>query len=166
MTRAEAWLRERQMAQAGEVLVITGRGNSSEGGVSVVRTEVERLLFRLRKSNVVSEVREHTPGSFVVRLAPISALFEAPRRRNSGPRARLADPSSLLGLERETRVLLRVLAVRTLDSLGVQADSERMIADEMLRLYSSLSGTIPTGSGAEEALCEAIERSLEELDEQ
>ena len=167
LARAEAWLRERQMAKAGEVLVITGRGNSSEGGVSVVRAEVERLLARLRRSNVVSEVREHTPGSFVVRLAPISALFEAPRRRNSGPRAAtLTDPSALMGLEPETRVLLRVLAVRSLELLGVRIDATTdAIAGEMLRLYSSLSATIPPGPKAEEALCEAIERALEELEE-
>ena len=164
VARAEAWLREKQMAKAGEVLVVTGRGNNSPGGVSVVREEVARLLTRLRKANVVRDIQEHTPGSFVVRLAPIHALFEAPRRRHSGPRARLADPSALLGLERETRVLLRVLAVRTLESLGVRTDAEQTIAEEMLRLYSSLSATIPPGPKLEEALCEAIEKALEELD--
>ena len=35
--RLEAWLRQRQVDRAKEVLVITGRGIHSEGGVSVVR---------------------------------------------------------------------------------------------------------------------------------
>ena len=36
--RAESWLRERQVARAGEVLIITGRGAQSWDGVSVVRS--------------------------------------------------------------------------------------------------------------------------------
>src|SRR5690606_4516849 len=45
--RAESWLREQQVAGAREVLVITGRGNSSPGGVSPVREAVLRLCTRL-----------------------------------------------------------------------------------------------------------------------
>jgi len=39
--RAEAWLRERQVSRANEVLLITGRGNQSPGGVSC-RTRGDR----------------------------------------------------------------------------------------------------------------------------
>ncbi|MGI8617895.1 MAG: hypothetical protein ACR2L6_02255, partial [Gemmatimonadaceae bacterium] len=79
--RAEAWLRERQMAQAGDVLVITGRGKSSDGGVAVLKPAVEWLLFSLRRRGVVAEWREHNEGSFAVSLAPVSALFDAPKRK-------------------------------------------------------------------------------------
>src|SRR5690348_18303996 len=51
--RAEAWLRERQVARAGEVLVITGRGNQSFDNVSVVREAIVKLLASLRRRGVV-----------------------------------------------------------------------------------------------------------------
>src|SRR4051812_33539577 len=35
--RVDSWLRQHQVQRSDEVLVITGRGNNSEGGVSVVR---------------------------------------------------------------------------------------------------------------------------------
>ena len=35
--RTEAWLRQQQVDSAGEVLIVTGRGNQSEGGVPVLR---------------------------------------------------------------------------------------------------------------------------------
>src|SRR3954470_3937859 len=61
--RAEAWLRERQISQVTEVLVITGRGNQSPGGISAVRSGILALLPMLRRRGVVSEWREHSPGS-------------------------------------------------------------------------------------------------------
>src|ERR1700680_395522 len=88
--RAEAWLRERQVARSSEVLVITGRGNQSPGGISPVRAAVVALLPALRRRGVVSEWREHTPGSFVVKLGSISALLDAPRRKCD--RALVATP--------------------------------------------------------------------------
>ena len=42
--RAEAWLRQKQVESVKEVLVITGRGNNSEGGVSPVAAEMERQI--------------------------------------------------------------------------------------------------------------------------
>lgn len=41
--RAEAWLRERQVSGTSEVLLITGRGNQSPGGVSAVRGRSSRF---------------------------------------------------------------------------------------------------------------------------
>ena len=41
VARAESWLRQRQVDRADEVLIITGRGNQSEGGISVVREALE-----------------------------------------------------------------------------------------------------------------------------
>src|SRR5688572_10591297 len=80
-TRAESWLRQRQVERAGDVLIITGRGVGSPDGVSPVREAVRKLLGSLKRRGVVSEHREHTPGSFVVKLAPTSALWNAPRRK-------------------------------------------------------------------------------------
>ena len=79
--RAESWIRERQASRAGELLIITGRGNQSDGGIAVVREAVVRLFASLRRRGVISAVKEHTPGSFVVTPAPLSALREAGRRR-------------------------------------------------------------------------------------
>ena len=47
VSRTEAWLRQQQIERAGEALIITGRGNQSHDGISVVREAVIRLLFVL-----------------------------------------------------------------------------------------------------------------------
>ena len=72
--RCEAWLRERQVAKSDELLVITGRGINSWDGESVVREAIVRLLGLLRRRGVVDAWHEHTPGSFVVTVAPIHSL--------------------------------------------------------------------------------------------
>src|ERR671921_2398468 len=63
--RVEAWLRQHQVQRSGELLVITGRGNNSESGVSVVREATLRVFHELRRKGVVEGFAEHTPGSFV-----------------------------------------------------------------------------------------------------
>jgi hypothetical protein len=141
--RAEPWLRERQMAKAGEVLVITGRGLGSPGGVSVVRAAVSRLFSALKRKGVVATVEEHTPGSFVVRLAPVRALFEPMRRsRRREPRLVPAGPKELQLLSAATRATLRGLAVRSLQALGAPA-TDRFVRDEMVRQLATLSSAIP-----------------------
>jgi hypothetical protein len=87
--RTEAWLRQRQVDRAEEVLIITGRGNQSEGGVSLVRDAVVRLLHVLKRRGVITGHQEHTPGSFVVTPAPLSALWESPRRSVMLPVAKI-----------------------------------------------------------------------------
>src|ERR1041385_1178825 len=64
--RAEAWLRMHQVMRSESVLVITGRGNQSVGGVGVVKEAITALLHSLRGRGVVSGWAEHTPGSVVV----------------------------------------------------------------------------------------------------
>jgi hypothetical protein len=140
--RAEPWLRERQMARAGDVLVITGRGKGSPGGVAVVREAVRRLLSVLTRKGVVSAVGEHTPGSFMVTLAPVRALFETmPRSRAPAPRPKPADPLELRALAGATRAQLRALAERSLDALGAPR-TDRLVRDEMVRQFAILSGTM------------------------
>ena len=163
--RAEAWLRERQVSRASEVLLITGRGNQSPGGVSAVRAAIVALLPALRRRGVVIEWREHTPGSFVVKLGSISSLLDAPRRkRDRALVAKPADPRSLTELESSTLSLLRRLAVRSLESLGVR-QPEKFVNAEMFSKFNSLAGGVAPGVEGEARLREAITIALEQLDE-
>jgi len=165
--RAEAWLRERQVAKAGEVLVITGRGAGSDGGVSVVREAVLRLFTVLRKTGVVRDWSEHTAGSFVVQLAPVTALFEGGRRsrRESGPRPIVIVPDALLGLDALTLAELRALADRALESLGVRGASPDVVESEMLRQFTRLAAGVPDGPQRETRLRAAIATAHREFDE-
>jgi hypothetical protein len=163
--RTESWLRERQVSGAREVLIITGRGNRSPEGVSLVRKAVLSLLPTLHRRGVVGEWREHSPGSLVVRLQPISALLNAPRRkRDRDAEPASADPEALSALETTTLRLLRTLAIRSLDSLGVR-DAEEFIEAEMVDKFNSLAASIPAGEGSEARLQKAIATALEQLDE-
>ena len=163
--RAEAWLRERQVSRVNEVLLITGRGNQSPGGISAVRAAIVALLPALRRRGVVIEWREHTPGSFVVKLGSISSLLDAPKRkRDRALVAKPADPRSLAELESSTLLLLRRLAVRSLESLGVQ-QPEKFVNAEMLSKFNSLAGGVTPGVEGEARLREAISTALDQLDE-
>jgi hypothetical protein len=161
--RTEAWLRERQASLGGEVLIITGRGNRSEDGYSVVREAVAKLLRSLKRKGVVEDLAEHTAGSFVVALAPMRRLFESPRRSRESPPPRPAPGATLVGLEPATRTLLHELATRSLDSLGIDADGS-FLDDEMGRQLGLLLRAVPDGADREARLREAITRTLSEDD--
>lgn len=162
--RVESWLRQHQVQQSGDVLVITGRGNSSEGGVSVVRESSIRVFHELRRKGVISGFAEHTPGSFVVTLAPMSAMLDAvKRRREQASPPPPATPPTLAALDEETRQLLRTLAELSLDSLGMR-DRESFVEGEMLRLFGSLAGTVPEGPDRERRLRRAITAAMSEYD--
>ena len=166
VARTEAWLRERQMTgvKGGEVLVITGRGNASVDNVSVVREGVLQLLSSLRRRNVITGFREHTAGSFVVELAPISALFDAPKRRRERTLPPRPDPRALEGLDAETRSMLRTLAITLLQHLGVHSPTKRIVEDEMVKQFAALAAAVPEGPDREALLQQAITRALEEND--
>lgn len=170
VARAEAWLRQQQMQLASgdggeEVLIITGRGNRSHGGVSVVRGAVEGLIHRLKQRGVVAGHREHTPGSFIVTLAPLHELWNAPKRsRDVQPAVAPPDPPSLDALRQETRQLLRQLAERSLEQLGVRGDRDRFVEGEMLRQFSALVASLAANVEREEQLRAAIRRALEQYD--
>lgn len=165
VAQAEAWLRERQVARSGEVLVITGRGNGSEGGVSPVREGVRRLLTQLKRRGVVTSVQEHTAGSFVVRLAPVAALLDAGRRKRELEPRPTRDPAALVGIERETRAMLRQLAERSLELLGSHRLDGRFVSDEMVRQFTALVATIPDGADREPRLRELIRAALDDLED-
>ncbi|MEP6904434.1 MAG: hypothetical protein ABI875_00045 [Gemmatimonadales bacterium] len=165
--RAESWLRMRQVMKPDDVLVITGRGNQSVNGVGVVREAIMGLLPSLRRRGVVASWREHTPGSIVVTLAPVTSLLSAPRRnREREPANRQpgsGTPPSLSALEPETLSLLRRLATRTIESLGV-ADATPFVEDEMQRTFATLSKTLPLSTDREGKLQRAMRSAIDELE--
>jgi hypothetical protein len=162
--RLESWLRQHQVQKSDELLVITGRGNNSEGGVSVVREATIRVFHELRRKGVVREFIEHTPGSFVVGLAPMAAMLEAgKRRREQEPPPAPAAPPTLAALDGETRDLLRVLAERSLDALGVR-ERGPFVEGEMLRLFGMLASSAGDGPDREQRFRAAIDSAMRELD--
>lgn len=166
LLRCEQWLRQQQVDGATEVLVITGRGLRSEDGVSPVRGAIAALLPSLRRRNVVREFSEHTAGSFVVALAPVRALFEAPKRRREKPSDNVPAPVSpqLAALEADTLDLLRELARLQLDALGVRAPAPVLVDAEMVRQFVALSPAVGQGDDAEARLQQALLRAIEELE--
>ena len=162
--RVESWLRQHQMQQSDELLVITGRGNNSADGVSVVREAAMRVFHELRRKGVVATFVEHTAGSFVVTLAPVSAAFEGAKRR---PAQEVppppAAPPTLSALDDTTRQRLRILAERSLDALGVR-ERGPFLETEMLRLFGILAPNAGGGPDREAQLRAAIERAMTELD--
>ena len=162
--RTEAWLRQQQVDRAEEVLIVTGRGNQSEGGVSVVREAVIRLLHVLKRRGVVRGHEEHTPGSFVVGLADVSALWESPKRnRGRGVAPPPPTPPSLDDLDPDARVMLRNLAERALEGLGVK-DTATFLQGEMLKQFGAIAATIGDGPGREERLKSAIRVALDQYE--
>ena len=163
-TRVESWLREHQMQRSGEVRVVTGRGNNSADGVSVVREASIRVFHELRRKGVIEGFVEHTAGSFVVTLAPVTAMFDAAkRRREQTPLPPPAAPPTLSALREETRSLLRALAERSLDALGVR-DRGPFLEAEMLRLFGTLAAAMPADADRERWLRNAINQAMDEYD--
>ena len=139
-------------------------GNQSPNGISPVREAIVSLLPLLRRRGVVSEWREHSPGSFVVKLGSITSLLDAPRRkRDEKSTSRVSNPKSLEGLESSTLLLLRKLAVRSLESLGIR-EPAAFVEAEMLSKFNSLAGGITPGPEGEARLREAISTALDHLD--
>lgn len=162
--RTDVWLRSRQVMKPQEVLIITGRGNQSIGGVGIVRQEVLSMLPALRRRGVVDSWREHTPGSIIVKLAPMGMLLLAAKRRRDGAEAipAEANPDALSALGSDTLRLLRRLAVQNLESLGVN-DTKPYVEQEMIRTFSTLAGSIPAGDEREERFRAALHRAIEEV---
>jgi hypothetical protein len=162
--RAENWLRERQMSRASEALVITGRGNNSPDGVSVVREAIAQLLASLRRRGVLRDVVEHTPGSFAVTFAKLNAVRDAPQRARNPHEAPPRDPAQLAALEPATRTLLRQLAKRAIEELGV-APTASFIEQEMMAQFGAAAAGVPAGEDRELRLRAALEAALHEYDD-
>jgi hypothetical protein len=162
--RVESWLRQHQVQRSGELLVVTGRGNNSDAGVSVVREATIRIFHELRRKGVVREFVEHTPGSFVVTVAPMSAMLDAGKRRREQEASPLPPtPPTLAVLDPGTRNVLRVLAERSLDALGVR-ERGPFVETEMLRLFGILAKSAGNGSDREQRFRAAIESAMRDFD--
>ena len=162
--RVERWLRQQQVQQSAEVLIITGRGNNSEDGVPIVREASIRVFHEMRRKGVIADFAEHTPGSFVVALAPMSAMLDASkRRREQSAPLPPTSPPTLADLDTETRKLLRALAEHSLDALGMR-ERDPFVAGEMLRLFGALASTVPEGPDRERRLRKAIVAAMSEYD--
>lgn len=159
--RAEAFLREQQVHGSREVLIITGRGNQSMGGVAVVRPAVEKLLFVLRRRGVVASHAEHNPGAFVVQIASLRSMVDAPARKRDEP-DKPARHVEIEGLDTATSDLLRQVAERSLESLGVRPD-ESALRDEMHRYLSKLAGGLPSAR-REDHLRDVLRSALSEYE--
>ncbi|GAC1650357.1 MAG: hypothetical protein NVS4B3_08990 [Gemmatimonadaceae bacterium] len=165
LARTEAWLREKQVAQTDDVLIVTGRGNNSPEGKSVVHDAVEKLLRTLKRKGVVRSYAPYTSGSFTVSLAAVSALWESPKRkRDDGTASTRADPPSLAALGPETREVLRALALRSLDALGIR-DAGPFVQQEMLAQFGAISAGVPEGPLREERLQQAALRAMIEYED-
>ena len=164
VARTESWLRERQASRSGELLVITGRGNQSEGGISPVREAVVHLFASLRRRGVIARTAEHTPGSFVVTPAPLSALREAARRRRDPDDPPPADPAALRALDPATRLALRRVAQRALESLGAQ-DPTPFLEREMLEQFSLVAAGVPDGPDREARFRAVLDALLLDYDD-
>jgi hypothetical protein len=162
--RAENWLRERQMSRASEALVITGRGNNSPDGVSVVRAAIVQLFASLRRRGVIDHVAEHTPGSFVVKFAKLNAVRDAPQRARNPHDPLAHDPAALAALEPETRALLRRLAKRAIEELGVEAKPS-FVEREMIEQFAAAALGVPEGANREQRLRDALQAALHEYDD-
>lgn len=166
--RADAWLRQRQATSIDDVLIVTGRGNGSPDGVPAIKQEIILLLHSLRRQGVVKDWREHTPGSFAVKPAKMTELLSAmPRRREPANQSIRRDSSEVAlvldGLTKETAKLLRTLAERSLDDLGIK-DRTGLVDSEMARQLSVLTPGLPATGDRDAALRLVIIRATEELD--
>ncbi|NUQ11870.1 MAG: Smr/MutS family protein [Gemmatimonadaceae bacterium] len=168
--RVDRWLRTKQVELSGDVLIITGRGASSLGGVPVIRESTRRVLNRLRRAGVVASYGENTPGSFVVTLAPLRDLLQAPRRRG----ARHTDPGAAVhadvagaidGLKSETLAGLRALALRAIEALGVRQPTADMVNAEMQRQFTLLASSAPGSGDPDRWLADAIARARREFED-
>ena len=165
--RTDAWLRLKQVEGVREVLVITGRGTHSVSALPVIKTHVARRIAALRRAGVVASVTEHTPGSFVVRLSPMSSMLAAAERsspRSHETRAADALPPSMASLTPATQRMLRDLAERTLASLGIRNTTSSMITDEMERQTTLLTRSMPRDADRDGWIRRAALRVLNDLE--
>lgn len=156
--RAEQWLRQKQVEAVDEVLVVTGRGNNSDNGTSPVREAVVRVITALRRRNVVERYEEHTPGSFSIRLASIRAMIDAPRRRGQHDKK---PPEILPELSAANRRLLRDLAERSLEALGIK-DTAAFLEPEMRRQLQAIVTALGAERDREEKLRAALRAALDQ----
>jgi hypothetical protein len=129
---------------------------------------VEKLLSRLRRQGVVARAQGHTEGSFTVVLAPVTALFDAPRRargaRDAPPAASARGDALYAGLAPETLAALRLLAERVLDDLGASV-TPALVEAEVHRQLSLLVRAMPAGEDHDRALQRIAREAVESMED-
>lgn len=140
-TTVEAWIRDRQVAGAGDIAIILPAG-ASVAERARRASPVRGVLTRLRHAGVVQAVDDGRSGQLHVDLAPFRAVLGAvPRRRRPVRPVRRPSPAIVERLDPPVRAALRSLAEGSLASLGTRHD-ERLVRAEMGRLYGVLDATI------------------------
>ena len=125
------------------------------------RAKARELLGQwLRRRGVIDRYEEHTPGSFSIQLASIRSMIDAPRRRREPPRAELVGPA-IAGLSKPTRAILRDLAERSLDALGVKQTADFLEA-EMRRQLAAINAALPEGGDRDAKLRAALRSALDQ----
>ncbi|HEY6218787.1 MAG TPA: Smr/MutS family protein [Gemmatimonadaceae bacterium] len=157
--RADRWLRQRQVEGIREVLVITGRGKGSDGGIGRIREAILRLIGSLRRQGVIDRYEEHTEGSITITLATVQSMIDAPRRRRESRTLVASNKQPFSALGPEARRLLRELAERTLTTLGVK-EIDPFIASEMQRHLDAISAALP--DQLEDRLVAALRAAIDE----
>jgi CheY-like chemotaxis protein len=125
----------------------------------------QKVLNRLRRLGVIDSYGEDTPGSFIVSLAPLRTLLEAPARRRTPAPAPTRRLPPIEGLRPATRDRLRYLASRALDALGVKEPGDALLEGEMARQFSMIIRTAPAGIDGDKWLDGAITKALREYAE-
>jgi hypothetical protein len=125
---------------------------------------VIRTMDSLRRRNVIKGYQEHTAGSFAVQLERVSRLAEAPRRRREkSGRPEVPTPESLQSLPEECRTLLRNLAERALEGLGIK-DTMPFMQGEMLKQFAAVARGVPEGPDRDERLAAALRVAMEQYE--
>lgn len=120
------------------------------------------MLPSLRRRGVVESWREHSPGSVLIKLAPVSVLLGVGRRRrDSAAPQPSASRKAVTGLRAETHRALRELALQNLAQLGIVATDD-FIEKEMGRTFSMLLASVDGSRDTEAALHDAIVNALDE----
>ncbi|HET7232780.1 MAG TPA: Smr/MutS family protein [Longimicrobium sp.] len=116
--RAELWLRDQAIAGERTVVVVTGRGNRSQG-LPVLRGEVEDVLARLQGDIVTGWGHTDGGGGFRIGLRPPPPSIHRPTRA----------PSTAGALLRDTPPELRRRAEEALHELGISPTPELLRAE-------------------------------------
>jgi hypothetical protein len=123
--RAEGWLRARAAAGERTVVVVTGRGNRSRGGLSVLRPEIELLLEGLRGATVESWDATDGGGGFRVHLRPPPAPAASRAAAEAASLARQHPPE----LRRRAEESLAELGITPTPAL-LRAEIRRIVEEE------------------------------------
>ena len=149
----ESWLRQHQVQQSGELLVITGRGNNSEGGVSpscAKRRSVSFTSFDARAScGSSSSIRLDRSSSASRRWQRCSTAGK--RRREQAPPPRLPrHRRSPRSTARRATCFACSPSARSMR--WAFASAGPFVESEMLRLFGMLASSAGEGPDREAAI--------------